>query len=327
MKAIWYDRTGAAADVLTCRDMPTPSAGPGEVLVRLATSGVNPSDVKMRSGRGRAKAFPVIIPHSDGAGTVVAVGEGVGSSRVGERVWIWNGQFKRPFGTAAEYIALPSEQAVLLPDAVSFEAGACLGIPALTALHALLTDGGVSGQRVLVSGGAGAVGHYAIQFARLLGASQVLATVSTEAKAAHAMAAGADATINYREEDVPGRVTALTGFHGVDRMVDVDISSSGPVLHAILAQGGVCAAYGANQAGTTIPFGPSIARGIAVRFFIVYDLNAAQRAAVLGALKGWLERGLVQHTIGARFGLEACVAAHEAVEQGTIMGNVVLDCA
>jgi NADPH2:quinone reductase len=327
MKAIWYDETGAAAEVLKFGDVPTPQAGPGEVLVRLATSGVNPSDVKMRSGRGRAKAFPVIIPHSDGAGTIISVGEGVGPGRIGERVWIWNGQSRRPFGTAAEYIALPAEQAVRLPENTGFEAAACLGIPALTALHGLLTDGGVSGQRVLVTGGAGAVGHYAIQFARLLGAAQVLATVSGEAKASHAMAAGADATINYREEDVPGRVAALTGFHGVDRLVDVDISSSGPMLHAILAQGGVCAAYGANQAGTTIPFGPSIARGIAVRFFIVYDLTPAQRAVALGALNGWLASGLVRHSVARVMKLEECVAAHEAVEAGKFMGNVVLDCA
>jgi NADPH2:quinone reductase len=326
MKAIWYDNTGPAAEVLTFGDTPTPQAGAGEVLVRLATSGVNPSDVKMRGGRGRAKAYPTVIPHSDGAGTIIAGGEGVGPGRIGERVWIWNGQFRRPFGTAAEYVALPAEQAVALPENTSFEAGACLGIPALTALHALLTDGGVAGQRVLVSGGAGAVGHYAIQFARMLGAAQVLATVSSEAKAAHAMAAGADATINYREEDVPGRVAALTGFHGVDRMVDVDISSSGPHLHAILAPGGVCAAYGANQVDTTIPFGPSIARGIAVRFFIVYDLTLFQRATVLGALNGWLASGLVRHSVAAVLPLADCIAAHEAVEAGKFSGNVVLDC-
>jgi NADPH:quinone reductase-like Zn-dependent oxidoreductase len=326
MKAIWYEHTGPAADALQFGDRPTPSPGPGEVLVRLATSGVNPSDVKTRSGRGRAKAFPLIIPHSDGAGIIEAVGEGVDRGRIGDRVWIWNGQWKRPFGTAADHIALPAEQAVHLPDTTGFEAGACLGIPALTALHALLTDGGVTGQRVLVTGGAGAVGHYAIQFARLLGARQVLATVSGAAKAAHAMAAGADSTINYREEDVPDRVMALTNGHGVDRLVDVDISGNGKLLHAILAQGGVCAAYGANQAETTIPFGTAIMRGIAIRFFIVYELTPTQRATALGTLNAWLARGLVQHAIAAILKLEDCVAAHQAVENGTTTGNVVLDC-
>ena len=153
MKAVWYDRTGGP-EVLTHGEMPTPSPGPGEVLVRLATSGVNPSDWKSRSGAtGRPMGFPRVVPHSDGAGTVEAVGEGVDRGRVGERVWIWNGQWKRAFGTAAECIALPSEQAVRLPGNTGFDEGACLGIPALTALHALLTDGGVSGRRVLVTGG------------------------------------------------------------------------------------------------------------------------------------------------------------------------------
>jgi NADPH2:quinone reductase len=324
MKAIWYDETGTAADALHYGDLPTPSPGPGEVLVRLAASGVNPSDWKSRSGRGRPKAFPRIIPHSDGAGTIEAVGEGVPAGRIGERVWIWNGQWKRPFGTAAEYIALPAAQAVFLPDTTGFEAGACLGIPALTALHALLTDGGVAGQHVLVSGGAGAVGHYAIQFARLLGAAQVLTTVSSPAKAAHAMAAGADASIDYRTEDVPARIAALTGGHGVDRLVEVDISSSGPKLAALLAQGGMAAIYGANEAGTSIPFGPAIMRGIGLRFFIVYELDARQRATALGTLQGWLAHGLVRHAVAARMPLAECVAAHEAVEQGRFMGNVVL---
>ena len=242
MKAIWYDRQGPAAEILTYGELPTPTPGPGEVLVRIATSGANPSDWKSRSGKGRPMAFPRVIPHSDGAGQIEAVGEGVPRQRVGQRVWIWNGQWKRPFGTAAKYIALPSDQAVPLPENVGYAEGACLGIPALTALHAVLTDGGVTGQRVLVTGGAGSVGHYAIQFARLLGASQVIATVSGEAKAAHAMTAGADYTVNYRSEDTVERVTALTGGHGVDRVVDVDISGTAPMLPGLMAPGGICAA-------------------------------------------------------------------------------------
>jgi len=326
MKAVWYDRQGAAAEVLTYGDLPTPSPGPGEVLVRLAASGVNPSDWKSRSGKGRPMAFPRVIPHSDGAGHVEAVGEGVNRARIGQRVWIWNGQWKRPFGTAAEYIALPSAQAVPLPDNVGFAAGACLGIPALTALHAVLTDGGVTGQRVLVTGGAGSVGHYAIQFARLLGASQVIATVSGEAKAAHAMTAGADHTVNYRTEDVVDRVIALTGGLGVDRVVDVDVSGTAPMLPGLLAPGGLCAAYGANARTATVDFGAAIMKGIAVRYFIVYELTAAQRAVAIGALTPWLERGVLQHAIAAHAPLADCAAAHDAVERGSYMGNLVLDC-
>ena len=325
MKAVWYDRTGGP-EVLTYGDLPTPSPAPGEVLVRLATSGVNPSDWKTRSGTSRPMAFPRVVPHSDGAGTVEAVGDGVDRARIGERVWIWNGQWKRAHGTAAGYIALPAAQAVRLPENTPFEAGACLGIPALTALHALLTDGGVSGRSVLVTGGAGSVGHYAVQFARLLGASQVLATVSSEEKAAHALTAGADSTINYRQEDVPERVAALTGGRGVDRAVEVDVSGNAAMLPALLAPGGRCAVYGANGPSAEIAFGPSIMKGIAFRFFIVYELDAAQRAAALGALNGWLEAGLVRHAVAARVPLAECAAAHRAVQEGKYIGNVVLDC-
>jgi len=297
------------------------------VRVRLATSGVNPSDVKSRRAAATGKiAFPRIVPHSDGAGTIDAVGDGVAASRVGERVWTWNGQWRRAFGTAAEFIALPSAQAVHLPDNTPFDAGACLGIPALTALHALLTDGGVSGRRVLVTGGAGSVGHYAVQFARLLGAAQVLATVSSEEKAAHALAGGADLAINYRQEDVPERVAALTGGRGVDRVVEVDVSGNAAALPSVLAPGGICAVYGANGPSAEIAFGPSILKGIAFRFFIVYELDAAQRAAAIGALNGWLEAGLVRHTVAARVPLAECAAAHRAVQEGEYVGNVVLDC-
>lgn len=326
MRAVWYDRQGPAGEVLTYGELPTPSPGPGEVLVRLATSGVNPSDWKSRSGRGRPMAFPRVIPHSDGAGHVEAVGEGVPRQRIGQRVWTWNGQWKRAFGTAAEYIALPSEQAVPLPEDTGFAEGACLGIPALTALHALLTDGGVTGQRVLVTGGAGSVGHYAIQFARLLGAAQVIATVSGEAKAAHAMAAGADQTVNYRSEDVAERVLALSGGAGVDRVVEVDVTSGAALLPRLMAPGGVCAVYGANGADATVNFGAAIMRGIALRFFIVYELTPAQRATAIGALTPWLERGLVRHAVAAHAPLADCAAAQDAVEKGAYIGNLVLDC-
>jgi NADPH:quinone reductase-like Zn-dependent oxidoreductase len=326
MKAVWYDRTGGP-EVLTYGDLPTPSPAPGEVLVRLATSGVNPSDWKSRSGAtGRPMAFPRVVPHSDGAGTVEAVGDGVDRARIGERVWIWNGQWKRAFGTAAEHIALPSAQAVRLPDGTGFDEGACLGIPALTALHALLTDGGVSGRRVLVTGGAGSVGHYAVQFARLLGAAQVIATVSSEEKAAHALSAGADLAVNYREQDVPERVAAETGGRGVDRVVEVDLSGNAAALPAVLAPGGICAVYGANRPAAEIAFGPSILKGIALRFFIVYELDPAQRAAALGALNAWLEAGLLRHAVAARAPLAECAAAHRAVQEGRHIGNLVLDC-
>ena len=181
MRAAYYEKNGSAAEVLHVGEVDTPKPGPGEVRVRLKTSGVNPSDVKTRAGTARKIAFPRVIPQSDGAGEIDMVGEGVAPSRIGERVWTWNGAWKRPFGTAAEYIVLPAAQAVPLPGPISFEAGACLGIPALTAWHAIDIAGTRDGTTLLIAGGAGAVAHYAIQFAKARGAT-VIATVSSRRK-------------------------------------------------------------------------------------------------------------------------------------------------
>ncbi len=326
MRAAWYERTGPAREVIVIGEMPTPSPGPGEVLVRIATSGVNPSDWKARGG-SRPMLAPRIIPHSDGAGTIEAVGAGVDAARVGERVWIWNGQWQRALGTAAEYIALPAAQAVVLPAKASFQAGACLGIPALTAWRAVQIDGGVAGQRVLVAGGAGAVGHYAIQMAKLLGAKQVIATVSSPGKAAHAKAAGADAVIDYRAGDVAARVKELTGGHGVDRVVEVDLAANGALLPQIVAKDGLCVCYGSGKAEAALPFFPMILSGAAVRFFIVYGLPDAARAEGLATMTRWLEAGALQHAIGTVMPLEDCAEAHETVARGDVIGNVVLDCA
>src|SRR5215831_5714217 len=215
MRAAYYERNGAAREVLRVAEVDAPQAGPGEVRVKLATSGVNPSDVKSRLGTTRKIAWPRLIPQSDGAGVIDQVGDGIAKSRIGERVWIWNGQWKRAFGTAADYIALPAAQAVKLPDAIGFEAGACLGIPAMTAVHAVTLAGAGKGSTVLVAGGAGAVSQYAIQFAKAVGAT-VLTTVSSAEKAAAAREAGADHTIDYKRENVGERVMELTGKRGVD---------------------------------------------------------------------------------------------------------------
>lgn len=323
MKAIWYERTGPAREVLVYGEMPTPSPGPGEVLVRLATSGVNPSDCKARAG-SRPMVAPRVIPHSDGAGVIEAVGPGVSPARVGERVWVWNGQWRRAFGTAAQYIALPEAQAVRLPAGTSFEAGACLGIPALTALWAVLTDGGVEGASVLVAGGAGAVGHYAVQFARLLGARQVIATVSSPQKAQHAMAAGADACVDYRREDAAERVRELTEGRGVDRVIEVDIAANAKLIPELLAPGGLCVAYGSGEREFTLPFFPLILRGIGFRFFIVYELAPAARERCLGLLARLLEEERLVHAIAGTLPLAECAAAHELVQSGDAMGNIVL---
>src|SRR5450755_2696058 len=169
MRAAYYEQNGSAREVLRVAEVETPQAGPGEVRVKLATSGVNPSDVKARQGSTRKITWPRLIPHSDGAGVIDQVGEGIAQTRIGERVWLWNGQWKRAFGTAAEYIALPAAQAVKLPHGISFESGACLGIPAMTAVHAVTLAGAGKGTTLLVAGGAGSVSQYVIQFAKALG--------------------------------------------------------------------------------------------------------------------------------------------------------------
>jgi NADPH2:quinone reductase len=211
MRAAYYQKLGPARDVLEVGEMPDPVPGPGEVRVRLRASGVNPSDVKTRGGNiARAGMPPLVIPHSDGAGVIDAVGEGVPASRIGERVWVFNGQWKRAHGTAAQFIALPAHTAVKLPDNVDFAAGACLGIPAMTAHRAVKIGPPVAGQTVLISGGAGSVGAYAVQLAKLAGAT-VITTVSSPAKDKFVRGIGADHVINYREQDVVARVKALTG--------------------------------------------------------------------------------------------------------------------
>ena len=253
MRAAYYESNGAAREVLRVGETAAQEPGPGEVRVRLLASGVNPSDVKSRAGLTRKIAFPRVIPHSDGAGEIDRVGEGVSPARVGERVWVWNGQWRRAFGTAAETITLPTEQAVPLPANVSMEAGACLGIPAYTGYQAVVLAGAVQGSTVLVAAGAGAVGHYAVQFAKHRGAT-VIATVSSPAKADIARQAGADHVIDYRRESVGERTMALTGMRGVDAVIEVDLAANAELLPQVLAPNGVAAIYGSGAPEVAIPF-------------------------------------------------------------------------
>jgi len=324
MLAAWYERTGAAAEVLTVGEMPDPQPAPGEVRVRLEWSGINPSDVKSRVGlRSKTLAFARIVPHSDGAGVIDAVGDGVDRARVGERVWVWNAAWGRPFGTAAQYVCLPQAQAVHLPGRVSGEAGACMGIPALTALHAVLVQGGVQGQRVLVAGGAGAVGHYAIQMCRLLGASQIIATVSGDAKASHALAAGADLAVNYREADAAQRIVQASAG-GVDRIIEVDAAANAELDALVLKPGGLNVIYGSGAPQVATPFFPMIVKNLCMQYFIVYNLSAADRQRAQAQLQRWLELDVLRHAIAQRHALADTARAHEQVESGKVMGNVVL---
>lgn len=323
MRAVWYDTTGPAS-VLQYGELPDPVPGPGEVRVRIHASGINPSDVKTRSGIRGPIAFARVIPHSDGAGVIDAIGPGVEGRRVGERVWIWNGAWRRAFGTCSELVCIPSVQAAPLPESCSFEAGACLGIPASTACHAVFSDGPVKGQTILVTGGAGAVGHYAIQLARW-GGARVIATASGPEKAARALAAGADLCFNYRTEDVAMAVRGATGDQGVDRIVEVEFGGNLAVSNAILKPMGTIATYGSMaDPSPALPFYPMMFNGTTLRMILIYLLQAGARQEVVQTLARAMDEGVLDHAIAARYPLEQTAEAHLAVESGTLVGNVVV---
>jgi NADPH:quinone reductase len=326
MKAVWYTRNGEAADVLTLGELPTPEAGPGEVRVRLHTSGVNPSDVKSR--RARPVTDALIVPHSDGAGVIDQVGAGVDPVRLGQRVWTWNAQWQRPMGTAAEYVVLPQAQAVPLPDNTDFAAGACLGIPALTAVQALVwaerLAGDLRGQRVLVTGAASSVGHCITQLARRAGA-HVLGTVGSPARGAHAQAAGAQDLVFYKHEPVAERVRALTQGQGVDVIIDLDFSDTAAWAPEVLKPHGALVCYGSNAPTQTFAYRPWLFGSLGVKFFLVYELSPSDRVAAVARLNALLEQDALQLTVAARYPLAQTAQAHQAVEGGQLIGNVVID--
>jgi NADPH2:quinone reductase len=322
MRAAYYEKNGPAAEVLKVAEVEMPQPGPGEVRVKLRFSGVNPSDVKARAGSRKAMT-PYVIPHSDGAGEIDAVGRDVARSRIGERVWTWNGQWKRPFGTCAEYIVLPEQQAVKLPDHVGFDAGACLGIPALTAWHAVEVAEAHEGTTLLVAGGAGAVAHYAIQFAKARGAT-IITTVSAAEKAQLAREAGANHTIDYKREDVGERVKALTGNRGADAIIELDITANARLIPAVLRPRGTVVVYGVGGSEATIPASFCLQNAIALKFIFVYELTDAERTRAIADITRLLEAGHLINNVALSFALDDIVAAHQAVEQGRAMGNVVV---
>src|SRR6202043_311930 len=328
MKAVWYERTGAAPDVLTYGEMPAPLAGPGEVRVRLEASGVNPADVGRRAGSYRAMEFTRVIPNSDGAGIIDQIGDGISRLSLGQRVWLYNGQRNgRAFGTAAEAIALAEHLVTPLPDDVSFAAGATLGIPGMTAWCCLFGDGPIAGQTVLVTGGAGAVGHYAVQLAKW-GGARVIATVSSEAKAAQARLAGADLVINYKTEDVVAKTLAFTDGRGVDRVVDVDFGGNLATTLKLMAMNSTIAVYATNgNRNPVLPVRELMEKCIALRALVLPALPPPLHAAAQTDISKWLAAGPRIHNIAAQFPLAETVQAHLAVEKGDKLGTVIVDCA
>src|SRR6056297_1409653 len=327
MRAVSYSKFGPADEVLALEDVDTPKPGPGEVLVRLTFSGVNPSDAKARAG-GRPGVtkppFDRIIPHSDGAGVIEAVGDGVDHARIGERVWIWNGQWQRACGTAAEYIALPQAQAVPLPEAVSLEVGASLGIPGLTACQTVFGGGDVAGKTLLISGGAGAVGHNAVQLAAWAGA-HVIATCSAGAMD-RVREAGAAHVFDYADPDLAEKIMDTTGGQGVARAIEVEFGVNAPLLAQVMAPLGTIAAYGSGKdMAPALPFGPYLFKALKIDITLIYILPWPERQAVIAKLREALEQGALRPEIGATFPLEACAEAQDAVMTPGRAGAVLLE--
>lgn len=328
MKAAWYEQLGAPHQVLTVGEIEIPSVGPGEVRVQVFASGINPSDVKQRSGWGGLTLRSArVIPHNDGAGVIEAVGAGVASDRIGERVWIYEATLARSLGTAAEFVVIPSENAVPLPANTDFAAGACLGVPAMTAHRCVFSEGAVTGQTILVTGGAGAVGHYAIQFAKW-GGARVLTTVSSAAKAEVARQAGADHIIDYKTEPVIARIQDLVGKKGIDRIVDVDFASNLETSLTVLKSSGVIATYASDSnVNPQIPFYGLVYRNLTVHYVLVYGMSQAAHQAAIADITTCLQAGVLRHQIAQRFPLDQIANAHVQMESGQAIGKILLDVA
>jgi NADPH:quinone reductase len=328
MRAVWYERCGPAAEVLTYGEQPTPVAGPGEVRIRLEASGVNPADAGRRAGNYRGLEFPLIIPNSDGAGIIDQVGEGVRRLKVGQRVWLFNGQRNgRALGTAAEYIALAEQLVTPLQDKVSFVEGATLGIPAMTAWCSLFADGPLVGKTVLVTGGAGAVGHYAVQLAKW-GGARVIATVSSAAKAEQARFAGADLVVNYKTEDVVEKALAFTDKRGVDHVVEVDFGGNVASTPKLMAMNSTIAVYATVGNRTpVVPVRELMEKCVNLRGLVLFALPWKLLSAAQADITKWLAAGKRLHTIAGQYPLSETAQAHLAVEKGGKLGTVIVDCA
>lgn len=327
MPMISYTRFGPAAQVLELHEQQSAVPGPGEVVVRIRYSGVNPSDVKARAGTRPGVTeppFPRIVPHSDGAGIISAVGEGVDQGRIGQRVWVWNGQWQRPFGTAASEICLPQARAVPLPEGVSLKTGATLGIPGLTAAHTVFGGGDISGQTVLVQGGGGSVGYLAVQLA-LWGGARVI-TTARGAGAERCAAAGAHAVIDYRAPDLAAAILAANDGAPVDRIVEVEYGLNAATNAEVIKPNGTICAYGsAGNMQPAMPFGPMLFKAVTLDIVLIYILAAAPRAAAIDRLHAALGDDALDSPVDQTFPLADCAHAHEAVENGGRSGATLVE--
>ncbi|WP_233238234.1 NADPH:quinone reductase [Bordetella sp. LUAb4] len=330
MRAAYYETRGPAREVLRVGDIPAEEPGPGMLRLRIAASGINPSDVKTRSGNSpRPQPWPRVIPHHDGAGTVEAVGSGVDPQRIGQRVWLYECQIDRAGGTAAEYVTVPEALAVPLPDNVSFDIGAALGVPALTAWFCADRAGAAPGRNVLVHGAVGAVGFYAAQMARLRGA-RVLGTVSNEQQAAVAQAAGIETVL--RGDDLPlrarewleaqGHAATQSSFDGI---IDLDFAANLAANVELAAVNGRLAVYASDtNLEPAVPVRALMRRNLQVAFLLLYTLPLEEKRRAITDLTGWLTLDALRHPAIHAYPLEDIASAHEAVETRRHVGKVIV---
>ena len=320
MRAASYDRHGPAAEVLEVKDVERPAPGPGEVLVKVALSGINPTDLKSRSGATPRPIDGFQIPHHDGTGVIEAVGEDVSPARVGQRVWLWLAAAGRRWGTAAEWSVVPQDQAVPLPDGASMELGASLGVPAMTAHWCLFADGPVAGKTVLVAGGAGAVGHFAIELAVWSGA-RVIATASGPEKAELASKAGAAHVVNYRDADAADQIRAAAGRP--DRVVEVALGANLALDLAVTKSGSTIVSYAAGPSDPVLPVRACMTANVVLRFILLYGVPRPALRRAAEDINAALTAGALTELPAHRFGLSDVVAAHEAAEAGPL-GKVLV---
>jgi NADPH:quinone reductase len=320
MKAALYRTTGPARDVLRVEEVSKPEPGPGEVLVRVRASGVNPTDFKTRSGATARPIEDFQIPDHDGAGIIEAVGDGVDPARTGQRVWVWFAAFGQRWGTAAEYTVVPARRAVPLPDGASFELGASLGVPAMTAHRALFADGPVDGKTVLVAGGAGAVGHYAIELAKRAGA-RVVTTVSGPEKGELAAKAGADLVVNYKDKDAIDQVKAFAPR--ADRVIEVALGANLELDLAVSGPGTTVVTYAADGSDPVLPVRACMGANVTLRFILLYGVPDPALDAAVADITAAVTAGALTELPAHRFPLDDAVAAHEACESGAV-GKVLI---
>ena len=326
MKAVWYSSFGKANDVLEYGEQEAEQPGAGEVLVRLKCSAVNPSDVKKRMGASPALLSQgYVIPNSDGAGVIEAIGEGVDQRRLGERVWVYNGQHGRRKGTSAEYITLPQEQAVFLPKEADFHVGACMGIPAMTAHRCVMADGPVKDKLILVTGGAGRVGHYAIQLAKHKGA-EVIASAGSALSKKQCEEAGADFVVDHPSETTNKAILEYTRGRKLDRVIEGDFGANLPFLLDILGTNGVIATYASGtNTEPSLPFYRMMYLDITLRTVLVYVMPWQAKKDAIDEITSLLSTNALKHRIAQTYPLAESARAHETIEQGEVFGCVLLE--